>query len=116
MNLLCPNCQKMLTVPEQYAGQLMKCPLCSGTFTVPALPSGGQGYEAAPPAPAGPTPATPPATAPLTPAPAPAGGSDFYGLSPEPEPAHGPPAGTPPAPLPLADLQPDRHAPDRITS
>jgi hypothetical protein len=30
----------MLTVPEQYAGQLMKCPLCSGTFTVPALPAG----------------------------------------------------------------------------
>ena len=38
MNLLCPNCQKMLTVPEQYAGQLMKCPLCAGTFTVPGLP------------------------------------------------------------------------------
>jgi hypothetical protein len=38
MNLLCPNCQKMLQVPEQYAGQLMKCPLCTGTFTVPALP------------------------------------------------------------------------------
>jgi hypothetical protein len=39
MNLLCPNCQKMLTVPEQYAGQLMKCPLCQGTFTVPTLPA-----------------------------------------------------------------------------
>jgi hypothetical protein len=39
MNLLCPNCQKMLTVPEQYAGQLMKCPLCAGTFTVPGLPA-----------------------------------------------------------------------------
>ena len=38
MNLLCPNCQKMLTVPEEFAGQLMKCPLCSGTFTVPGLP------------------------------------------------------------------------------
>jgi hypothetical protein len=49
MNLLCPNCQKMLTVPEQYAGQLMKCPLCNGTFTVPALP-------AAPTAPPPPTP------------------------------------------------------------
>jgi hypothetical protein len=47
MNLLCPNCQKMLTVPEQYAGQLMKCPLCAGTFTVPALPSA----PAAPPPP-----------------------------------------------------------------
>ena len=39
MNLLCPNCQKPLTVPEQYAGQPMRCPLCSGTFTVPALPA-----------------------------------------------------------------------------
>jgi hypothetical protein len=28
----------MLTVPEEFAGQLMKCPLCNGTFTVPALP------------------------------------------------------------------------------
>jgi hypothetical protein len=45
MNLLCPNCQKMLTVPEQFAGQLMKCPLCNGTFTVPSLPA------AAPPPP-----------------------------------------------------------------
>ena len=42
MNLLCPNCQKMLQVPEQYAGQLMKCPLCSGTFTVPADADLGQ--------------------------------------------------------------------------
>ncbi len=32
MNLLCPNCQKPLTVPEQYAGQPIRCPLCSGTF------------------------------------------------------------------------------------
>ncbi len=38
MNLLCPNCQKMLTVPDEFAGQMMKCPLCSGTFTVPGLP------------------------------------------------------------------------------
>lgn len=40
MNLLCPNCQKQLSVGDQYAGQLMKCPLCQGTFTVPTLPSG----------------------------------------------------------------------------
>jgi hypothetical protein len=48
MNLLCPNCQKMLTVPEQYAGQLMKCPLCNGTFTVPPVPSS---FAAPPPPP-----------------------------------------------------------------
>jgi hypothetical protein len=29
----------MLIVPEQYAGQLMKCPMCSNTFTAPALPA-----------------------------------------------------------------------------
>jgi hypothetical protein len=39
MNLLCPNCQKPLSVPEQYAGQQMKCPLCKNDFMVPALPS-----------------------------------------------------------------------------
>jgi hypothetical protein len=38
MNLLCPTCQKQLQVPEQYAGQMMQCPLCSAKFTVPVLP------------------------------------------------------------------------------
>src|SRR4051794_3266706 len=39
MNLLCPNCSRMLTVPDQYAGQIMRCPLCSGVFTVPDPPA-----------------------------------------------------------------------------
>jgi hypothetical protein len=39
MNLLCPSCQRQLQVPEQYAGQLMQCPLCSAQFTVPVLPT-----------------------------------------------------------------------------
>jgi hypothetical protein len=39
MNLICPNCQKPLSVSEQYAGQQMKCPLCKNDFMVPALPS-----------------------------------------------------------------------------
>ncbi|GIW82696.1 MAG: hypothetical protein KatS3mg105_4503 [Gemmatales bacterium] len=39
MNLLCPSCQQKLNVPDQHAGQLMKCPLCANTFTVPSLPS-----------------------------------------------------------------------------
>jgi hypothetical protein len=59
MNLLCPNCQKMLQVPEQYAGQLMKCPLCAGTFTVPALPQ----PPAAPPPLSAPVPPPPPTPA-----------------------------------------------------
>lgn len=37
MELLCPSCQRKLTIPDQYAGQLMKCPLCTNTFTAPAL-------------------------------------------------------------------------------
>jgi hypothetical protein len=76
MNLLCPNCQKMLTVPEEYAGQMMKCPLCNGTFTVPALPTSA---AAAAPVPAGP------------PGPAP-NGPDVYGLRHEAEPTPPPPS------------------------
>jgi len=83
MNLLCPNCQKPLTVPEQYAGQPMRCPLCSGTFTVPALPT-----PAAPPAPA---PLPPPSIAPPVPA-------DTYGLK---DPVAPPP---PAAASPVSDL------------
>jgi hypothetical protein len=69
MNLLCPNCQKMLTVPDQYAGQLMKCPMCQGTFTVPALPQ---------PAFGAPEPSPPP------PPPPPAPGPSYYPMQPEP--------------------------------
>jgi hypothetical protein len=77
MNLMCPNCQKMLTVPEQYAGQLMKCPLCAGTFTVPGLPPSMPASAPAPPPPPAPDtyalhqePAAPPPPAPPPPAPA----------------------------------------------
>src|SRR5262249_36297085 len=77
MNLLCPNCQKMLTVPEEFAGQLMKCPLCNGTFTVPALPG------AAPPSPAPPSGPEP----------------DVYSVRPEPPPP-------PPVPPPVSDREP----------
>src|SRR5438105_113517 len=94
MNLLCPNCQKMVMVDEQYAGQLVKCPLCAGTFTVPALaptappaqPPAPGGYSFAPP---GPAPAAPP-----QPEPAPAAPT---AAAPGPEPldraAAAPPAG-----------------------
>jgi hypothetical protein len=39
MNLQCPNCQKMLNIDDKFAGQLMRCPLCDGTFTAPVLPA-----------------------------------------------------------------------------
>jgi hypothetical protein len=92
MNLLCPNCQKMLTVPEEYAGQLMQCPLCRGTFTMPAMPS--QGGAPKPPAP---TPPPPPDTftIPLPP-------SGVFLAPPELKPSTPPPAGGRP-PVPLRD-------------
>jgi hypothetical protein len=55
MEILCPNCQKKLTILEQYAGQMMKCPMCGGTFTAPALPpaepAAMAGFEPPPPPP-----------------------------------------------------------------
>jgi hypothetical protein len=49
MNLLCPQCHKTIAIADQYAGQIMKCPLCSGTFTAPvmapaAAPSASAGF------------------------------------------------------------------------
>jgi len=107
MDFLCPSCQKMLTVPDQYAGTLMKCPLCQNTFQAPALP-------AKPPPLSAVGPATPP-----TPPPAP----DLYGLK-EPPASAGPgPAGpalnrsvsTAPAPPPppLPGQSPTGHSHER---
>jgi hypothetical protein len=90
MNLLCPNCQKMLTVPEQYAGQLMKCPLCAGTFTVPTLP--GSPTAEAPPPPPPPAPVTTEPTASPPPA-----GSNFQPPAPT--------TGTSSAPVPTGDYR-----------
>lgn len=104
MNLLCPNCQKPLTVPEQYAGQPMRCPLCAGTFTVPSLP-------ASPPSPS--LPPAPPETYglkdPAVPSSPPAPAPDFnFGGAPAAPKAPssitgGPPSGAPPA---FTDEQP----------
>src|SRR5437868_14538270 len=87
MELLCPSCQKTLTIPDQYAGQLMKCPLCQQTFTAPALPP-------TPAAAAPPPPAPPIQMEPLPPmsAPPPARGDGF--------------ATAPAAPEKLPELQP----------
>ena len=113
MNLLCPNCQKMLTVPEQYAGQLMKCPLCAGTFTVPGLPPAPSAVPSMPAPPPAmpetyPVKTEPPVTtstttAPTSPFMAPAGappltstaatpppGTSFTGTPPPPPPPSGP--------------------------
>src|SRR5262245_42900934 len=71
MELLCPTCQRKLTIPDQYAGQLMKCPLCQATFTAPALPpTPAPAFVAPPTSPAPPPPFMAP---PMTPAPPPPG-------------------------------------------
>jgi hypothetical protein len=86
MDFICPNCQKMITVPDQYAGQHMRCPLCEQTFQAPALPG-----------------SAPIASAPLPP-------TEAYQLSPEPQPAAPPPSAIPPAsarveaPMPKASV------------
>lgn len=64
MNLLCPSCQKMLQVPDQYAGQQMRCPLCNNIFTVPGLADA----PAMPPAQPAPLPFSPPPAPPPLPA------------------------------------------------
>src|SRR5207302_4393185 len=84
MNLLCPNCQKMLTVPEQFAGQLMKCPLCSGTFTVPVLPQPSAVPSGASDPAATFSPQTPP------------GPGDLYSVRKDAEPPPAPPPAPPP--------------------
>src|SRR5205823_4064146 len=57
--LLCPNCQKMLQVSEQSAGQQMRCPLCNNIFTVPPLPD-APSLAPSPPPPPPPAPPPPP--------------------------------------------------------
>lgn len=70
MELLCPNCQQRVTVPDQFAGQVMKCPHCNNTFTTPSLAPTTASAFVPPPAPAAPVAAepvaAPPASAPAT--------------------------------------------------
>ena len=96
MNVLCPSCQKMLTVPDQYAGQTMKCPLCSHAFAAPALPSSSPPPAATNPSPAGPTPhpGLPPLEPPTAPAvtqpPASKEGTYSFASPPSPTPPYPP--------------------------
>jgi hypothetical protein len=39
MDLQCPGCQRRLTIGDQFAGQMIKCPVCGGMFLAPALPA-----------------------------------------------------------------------------
>jgi hypothetical protein len=79
MELLCPSCQRRLTIPDQYAGQPMKCPMCNNAFTAPALAPvpGAATYTPPPPAPP----------------PAPSGDALAAGAPPQAAPAPLPPPG-----------------------
>jgi len=35
LEVVCPECVRKLTIPGQYAGHQMKCPLCQCIFTAP---------------------------------------------------------------------------------
>jgi hypothetical protein len=80
MDFICPNCAKMISVPDQFAGQMMKCPLCQQTFQSPSLPS-----------------SAPVAAEPLNPVPEPQE-EEVYKFSPEPPPPAPPSYAPPPAP------------------
>jgi hypothetical protein len=90
MEILCPNCQRKLTILEQYAGQQMKCPLCAGTFSAPALPP----TLGVPATPSSPIPPAPPPVPPSPPSGAGAPVPDTFG-----------------APLPNLDLPPVSPSP-----
>jgi hypothetical protein len=84
MELLCPLCQCRLSIGDQHAGQLVRCPTCSGMFQAPTLPD--MPTSAPPP----PPPVTPPST--------------FKVDEPAPTPASPPPAaGAPVSPPPGAE-------------
>src|SRR5262245_42053802 len=86
MELHCPNCQQKLNIGDQFAGQLMRCPLCNGTFQAPSLAP-----SAAPP-----PPAPSPAPAPAPPVPQP------FSFAPESAPPAPPPPPPGYAPEPVA--------------
>ncbi len=104
MNLICPHCQKQVTVPDDKAGQTLACPLCSQSFQVPALPHSAQlsfDYEELPdeiplvPIPPAPEPVSE-AKPPLSP---PSSEVPVYQITPEPvKPAPPPPRREKPSP------------------
>jgi hypothetical protein len=60
MDLICPNCQKRLSLEDKFAGMTVRCPLCQGMFQAPALPPAALEMTAPPQEP----PPSPPSTMP----------------------------------------------------
>jgi hypothetical protein len=119
MNLLCPSCQNPLSVPEQYAGQLMKCPLCGNNFTVPPLPHDTPEPSLAPPHEPDPhdftpidlsgPPPVPPAPPPPTVPASTESEHGLYGMTIEPPPPPRPARPTPPSPPAPAPAPPPAY-------
>jgi hypothetical protein len=95
MDLFCPHCSRRVTVPDDKAGKVMSCPLCTKQFMAPSLP--------------------PPPVAPKPPPPVSSAPAESYGVSAGPaplpgiEPAAGPKPASPPsqpAPAPASGPPP----------
>ena len=39
MDLVCPNCQKPVSIEDRQSGMLVKCPLCEGMLQTPVIPT-----------------------------------------------------------------------------
>ena len=78
MEIQCPSCQKKLSIGDQFAGQLVKCPACNGVFMAPSLAMPAMPL-AAPVAPVVAPPTVGPPTVPAAPL-------DTFGFSGEPPP------------------------------
>src|SRR5262245_31275362 len=103
MDLVCPTCQRKLTIDNRYAGMVVKCPLCNGNLQAPLL------LGAAPP-PVLP-PAAPPVSAPAAPPPPVNPPAPPSVPSVAPVPPSFPAAPPPPAPLPAAEVVPAAPSP-----
>jgi hypothetical protein len=82
MDLICPTCQKRLSLEDKFAGMVVRCPMCEGMFQAPALPSVAGAVVPPVPAPSAepPSPGAAPASAPtVTP-----GATETFALQPAP--------------------------------
>ena len=86
MDLMCPHCQRRVTIPDSQAGQVASCPLCAKQFMAPSL---------APPPPL-PPPPVPSVSAP----------EGSYGLEPAPVPPPSPYLSAPLPPIPSRQPEP----------
>src|SRR5712692_9323559 len=93
MDLFCPHCTRRVTVPDDKAGTVLNCPLCTKQFMAPSL---------APPPAVPPLSSTPVETYGMGAAPAPPPSSQ-PAAAPQPASMSSQPAPAPPAPPPPVD-------------